>query len=332
VRSVCILVFLIASVNAQPLSPALQAELAGDFPAAEKAYEQELQTRPSAEMWQRLGLTRHLQSKYAAAIPAFRQALRMNPSLWASRLFLGMCLYRVNSFQEAQLELEQAQREVPPNDPGRDEIDYWYGATLIARKQPLAGLVAVERLLARRPSRTDALELAVQAYADLSSNLWNQVAEHSFESPAGYEVHGHAMEAEGKVEAALEAYRHSKTLDPSRTGPGIAIGRVLLSQGKPAEAKAAVDAELKLDPSNPRACYYAGLAAIQLGKMEDAAPLLECADRWATYDPEPAIALAQVYLALGKRDDAVAAARRAQTLAPQSIAARELLQVLQEPK
>ena len=125
-----------------------------------------------------------------------------------------MCLYRVNNFPEAQLELERAQREVPANDPGRDEIDYWVGATLIARKQPLEGLAAIERLLARRPSRADALELAVQTYTDLGSNLWNQVAERNFDSAAGYEVHGHALEAEGKVEAALEAYHHSKALDP----------------------------------------------------------------------------------------------------------------------
>jgi len=331
-RPACILVLLIAAAHGQTPTPARRAELAGDFAAAEKAYELELAERPSAETWQRLGLTRHLQSKFAAAIPAFREALRLDGKLWTSRLFLGMCLYRVNQFAEAQAELERAQREVPADNPGRDEIDYWVGATLIARKQPLDGLAAIERLLARRPSRTDALELAVQTYAELGSNLWNQVAERSFDSAAGHEVHGHALEAEGKAEAALEAYRRSKALNPRRAGPGIAIGRMLLSQGKPAEAMAEVESELKLNPADPRACYYAGLAAIQLGKMKEAAPLLECADRWATYDPEPAIALAQVYLAAGRREEAESAVRRAQTLAPGSTAARELLQVLQQAK
>jgi len=331
-RTECILILVVASANGQTLSPARQAELAGDFPAAEKAYEQELQNRPSADTWQRLGLTRHLQSKFVSAIPAFREALRLNPSLWTSRLFLGMCLYRVNHFPEAQIELERAEREVPPDDPGRDEVAYWVGATLIARKQPLAGLVAIERLLVRRPSRLDALQLAVQTYADLGSSLWNQIAERNFESAAGYEVHGHALEAEGNMEAALEAYRHSQALDPRRMGPGIAIGRLLLTQGKPAEAQAVLDRERKLVPADPQACYYAGLAAIQLGKMVEAAPLLEIADRWTKYDPEPAIALAQVYLALGKRSDAAAAARRAQILAPSSSAVRDLLQVLDHAK
>jgi tetratricopeptide (TPR) repeat protein len=331
-RAACILSFVIASAYGQTLPQARQAELAGDFAAAEKAYEKELEQRPSAGTWQRLGLTRHLQSKFEAAIPAFREALRLSPSLWTSRLFLGMCLYRVNSFKEAFAELERADRDAPKDDAGRDEIEYWQGATLIALKQPLAGLAALERLLVRNPSRLDALELAVQTYADLGSSLWNQVAEHSPETAPGYEVHGQALEAEGNVEGALAAYRHSQSLNPRRVGPGISIGRLLLSQGKPAEAEAALSHELKIAPSDAQACYYAGLAAIQLGKLSSAAPLLELADRWTRFNAEPAIALTQVYLALGKREEAAIAARRAQTLAPGSEAVRDLLRSVEQAK
>jgi tetratricopeptide (TPR) repeat protein len=243
-----------------------------------------------------------------------------------------MDLYRLNNFPDAQLELERAKRDAPAEDPGRDEVDYWLGATLIAGKQPLAGLGAIEQLLLRSPSRLDALELSVRTYADLGSDLWNRVAEHSPETPAGYEVHGHALEAEGNVEGALEAYRHSQFLDPRRIGPGIAIGRLLLRQGKAADAVIVLDRELKLAPSDPQACYYAGLAAIQLGKLTEAIPLLEIADRWTVHDAEPAMALAQVYLALGRRAEAALTARRAQTLAPGSAAIQELLKILEKPK
>jgi tetratricopeptide (TPR) repeat protein len=258
--------------------------------------------------------------------------LQLNSSLWTSRLFLGICLYRTNNFKEARGELERAEHDAPPDNPGRAEIEYWLGATLIALKQPLAGMIAIERLLARSPSRLAALQLAVQAYADLGSSLWNKVAERSFGSPAGYEVHGHALEAEGNVEGALEAYRHSKALDPRRIGPGTAIGRLLLSQGKPLEARAVLAAELKISPRDPQASYYMGLAAIQMGQMADAVPLLEIADRWATYNPESSLALAQVYLALGQHEAALAAARKAQMLAPGSSAARELLDSVQQAR
>jgi tetratricopeptide (TPR) repeat protein len=331
-RTAAVLLLILAVARGQTNSAARRAELAGDFAGAETAYEEEVKLRPSAETWQRLGLTRHLQSKFDSAIPAFREALGLDPSRWTARLFLGMCLYRLNDFKSARAELERADVQAPSNDAGRDEIDYWLSATLVDLKQPLAGLKTIERLLARAPSRLDALELAARVYADFGSSLWNQVAERSFESAAGWEVHGHALEAEGNVEGALDAYRQSRVLGPRRAGPGTAIGRLLLARGKPAEARAALDVELKLAPSDLWANYYAGLAAIQLGGTADAATLLETAALWATHDPEPSLALAQVYLAQGRYDQAADAARKALALDSRSAAARELLQSAEREK
>lgn len=321
---------MLASGQSNPA--ARQAEMSGDFVTAEREYEAELKVRPSAATWQRLGLVRNLQSKFDAAIPAFRQALRLDASLWTSRLFLGICLYRTNDFRAAGAELKMAARQVPPNDRGRDEIDYWLGASLIASKQPLQGLEQLERLLARKPKSADALLLASETYASLSTSLWNQVAEQNFESAAGYEVHGHALEAEGNIPGAIEAYRQSQRSSPLRSGPAAAIGRLLLQQGKPAEALVTLAEELKRHPSDPQVSYYTGLALLQQGKTAEAASPLENAVRWATLDPEPAIALAQVYLALGDQSRAAAAARRALAAAPGNTVARELLLTAEQAK
>src|SRR5207248_558446 len=154
--------------------------------------------------------------------------------------------------------LEQAHL-APRNQPGQDELDYWLGATRIALKQPLAGLQSLERLLARNPKHVEALELVVRTYADLGSALWNDVAERNFETAPGYEVHGHALESEGNLEGALEAYRQSKALSPRRAGPGLAIGRLLLlRKGKAEEALAALHEELNLAPGDPETSYAAG--------------------------------------------------------------------------
>ena len=313
-----------ASAFAQ-LDQARRAELAGNLPAAEQAYEAELKLRPSADTWQRLGLVRHLQNRFAEAIPAFREATRLNPELWTSHLFLGICLYRTNRFAEALETLERAVQHAPPKHVGREELDYWLGATRIALKQPLAGLQILERLLARNPKHVGALELAVQTYTDLGSTLWNQVAEEHFESPAGYEVHGNALESEGNSKGALEAYRISKALAPQRPGPGLAIGRLLLHEGRPEEALANLEDELRIVPGDPEASFYAGMAAIQLGQHHKAASFLETAARWAKQVPEAPLALTQVYLALRENAKAVEAARQAVAIAPSLAAAHELL-------
>ena len=296
------------------------------LPAAEQAYEQELKVHPAAaETWQRLGLVRHLQNKFEAAIPAFRNAIRFDPSLWTSHLFLGICLYRTNRFHEALASLDQADRAAPKQHAGRDEIDFWLGATRIAAKQPLKGLQSIERLLARNPKHVEALELSVQTYADLSSAAWNQVAENHFDTAAGYEVHAHALESEGNIDGALEAFRVSRTLNLSRAGPGLGIGRLLLRQKKYEEAFRTFEQEMKLPGADPATYYYAGLAALQLSRYPEAASLMQTASRWARKNPEAPLALAQVYLALKEPAKAAAAARQAVEIAPSSPAAHEIL-------
>lgn len=311
-------------------SAARKAELAGDLPVAERAYEVELKARPSAEKWQRLGLVRHLQNKFASAILAFREATRLNASLWTSHLFLGIGLYRTNQFQAALDSLSRADRLAPKDDPGRDELDYWLGAARIALKQPLAGLTSLERLLMRNPKHREALELASRTYASAASGLWNDVAERNFETAAGWEVHGHALESENTVGGAMEAYQRSRTLNPKRPGPRLAISRLLLRIGKAEEALAVLKEELTLARGDPETAYYAGLAAVQLGRHSEAAPLLDAAARWGRKVPEAALALTQVYLALRDPAKAVQAGLQAVSIDPSSAAAHEVLEAALE--
>lgn len=295
------------------------------MPASERTYEAETRAHPTADSWNKLGLTRHLQNKYDAAIPAFREAIQLQPGLWTAHLFLGIDLYRTNQFQPALLSLQQADRMAPTNGQGRDEVDYWLGATLIALKQPLAGLRSLEQLLKRNPEHPAALELTAQTYSDQSSALWNDVAERSFETAPGYEIHGHALEAEGNTTGAMEAYRQAQAMAPQRPGPGREIGRLLLTQGKAEEALAELEKERKLAPSDSGTCYYYGLAAIQLSRWDDAVPCLEMAMGGNPVNAEPAMALAQVHLARKQPVEACKAAAKAVGIAPRSQAPHDLL-------
>jgi tetratricopeptide (TPR) repeat protein len=221
--------------------------------------------------------------------------------------------------------VEQADRIAPQNEPGRDEVDYWLGAARIAMKRPLAGLQPLERLIARNPRHVETLELATRTYADLGSALWNDIAERNFETSAGYEVHGHALESEGNMKGAMEAFQTAKALSPKRAGPGLEIGKLLLREQKAGEALALLKQELTMTGARPETSYFAGLAAIQLGRFAEAAPLMETAARWSRHNPEAPLALAQIHLALRDPVNAVEAARKAIAIAPASIAAHELL-------
>jgi tetratricopeptide (TPR) repeat protein len=296
-----------------------------DLPAAESSLLQAVKTTPSAQNWERLGLVRHLQNKYDSAIPAFREAVRLEARRWTSHLFLGICLYRTNQFEAALASLRTADKIAPAEGAGRDDLDFWLGAAQIALGRPLEGLARIERLLQRNPRHTDALELSVRTAADASTSAWNRVAETAFETAAGYEVHGQALESEGNRSGALEAFRRSKELNPKRAGPGLAVGRLLLLDGKPEAALEILREEVKLPACDPAALFHAGLAAIQTGNYDEAAPLLEAAVRSPVRNPEAPLALAQVYLALNQPDNAVRAAQQAVARDPSSSAAHELL-------
>jgi tetratricopeptide (TPR) repeat protein len=302
-----------------------QAVRPGDLAGAEQSLEQFLKTQPTGRGWERLGLIRHLQNKYEEAIPAFREALRRDPRLWTAHLFLGICLYRTNQFAAALASLQTAERVAPKQAAGRDELEFWLGATQIALKKPLEGLEILERLLQRNPLHAEAVELVVRTAAAAAAEEWNKVAETHFETSAGYEVHGHALESEGKRPAALEAFRKARELNPRRAGPGLAIGRLLLTGGKASEAFEVLRLEVKLAGCDPAAFHYAALAALQSGHPAEAAALLEAAVKWPARNPEAPLALAQVYLALGEVQKAVAVAREAAAAAPSSAAAHDVL-------
>ena len=293
--------------------------------AVERQAEERVRTEPTAENWQRLGLARFLRNNFAPAIPAFQEAVRRNSALWPSHLFLGISRYRTNQFGTALESLQTAKRVAPRNDPGVDDVDFWLGACLLAVKRPWDALRALEQLLARKPDHRDALATTARAYADLGGSLWNDVAERHFDTPQGWEIHGHALESESNIADALEAYRKSGTRDGTRSGPTVAVARLLLTQGKTTESLQLLERERPRWAGEPQMAYLAGLALLQLGRTGEAAPLIERAAKWMPYDVEAWVALAQVFLALKDISRAVEAARKAAAVDPSSPAAHELL-------
>ena len=81
---------------------AQQAEAAHDYAAAVKAYKQAVRIEPSMpELWANLGLMQQEAGDIAQAIPSFQQANHLNPSLYVPNLFLGIDFLRTGKAQEA---------------------------------------------------------------------------------------------------------------------------------------------------------------------------------------------------------------------------------------
>lgn len=211
------------------LAAASTAERAGNFPLAEREYEKALSIRPDAAIYERLGLVRHLQNKFADAIPAFTQSLKREPDRWASRLFLGIDYYRTNDFDRAFAELKRADQLQPHNF----EIEFWLGATHLALKHFMPGLQILETLLQQQPNNLEILRLLTENCDALGATLLNKVAELYPNTPAGLEVHAQALEYEGANDAALQVYVELQRRDPNRSGIKDAIERLKATSSAP---------------------------------------------------------------------------------------------------
>jgi tetratricopeptide (TPR) repeat protein len=222
-------VLLIAAVlfGQQPsasadLAAARKAEQAGQFAAAEQIYAQLVSERPNAELYQRLGLVRHMQNKFSSAAEAFRQALELSPDLWGSHLFLGIDLYRLNQFDEADQQLAVA-NHLRSNEP---EILFWSGATKLARHDYMAGFEILEKVLERDPANAEVLRMLAESYATFGTSLLDEVGNRYPNSAPGLVVQGQAFEFEGAYGPAKEAYQAALALRPDRPGLLEAIARV----------------------------------------------------------------------------------------------------------
>jgi tetratricopeptide (TPR) repeat protein len=209
-------------VLAPELAAAHKAELAGDFSTAEAIYGRLVATRPDPVLYQRLGLVRHMQNKFDAAAESFTAAIKLDASLWTSHLFLGIDLYRLNRFDEAENQLESSDRL----HPGEQETAFWLGATALARHDFLNGFIRLETFLQRDPKNAEVLRMLAEAYADHGTALLNELGNRYPNSPAGLIVQGKALEFEGAYAAALDTYRSALALDPGRPELNDSISRV----------------------------------------------------------------------------------------------------------
>jgi tetratricopeptide (TPR) repeat protein len=214
----------------QELAAAHNAEASADFARAESIYVNILKANPEPDLFQRLGLVRHLQNKFQEASVAFQNALRLNPKLWTSHLFLGIDYYRLNRFEDALVHLKEADRL----NSNVQETQFWLGTTELVLRRYWEGFQTLEGLLEKDPGNTEVLRLLAEGYAEFGTKMLNDVAEKYPDSAPGLEIAGKAFEFEGSDEAALDAYLKAAAKDPELPGIQQAITRVQSRRTKPA--------------------------------------------------------------------------------------------------
>ena len=325
-------VFLISTglaVSAQQVAPspmsfleeARRAEQAKDFSLAARYYSKYLAAHPEqANVWQRLGLVRYLSKKYEEALPALEKALRLDPTLWGSSVFLGISYYRVGRFEDALPPLRNALRRRPQ----LSEALFWAGATLFALGRYEECIVELEKISPESVERMEADYLLVKAYRSASEKYYEKIGKVDPNSYRALQLQADAFAWQGREDDAIILYRRALAQRPSLEGIHRAIGNIQWRGEKFEEAATEYEAELQINPSGEEANLRLGLYRLSRGEAEEAISHLQVALA-AGNSFEANQALARAWLLRGNFEKAVASLKKAIHLNAKDVSSHQML-------
>ncbi len=215
----------------------------------------------NASAYANLGAIAFAEKDYVQACQEFRAALKLQPSLWNARAFLGMSELRLGHRAQAQPLLEESFKNVQDGDlktkVGMDLVTLYY------QSKDLNQAVDVVRVLARiRPEAPNVLYTAYRTYSDLAARSLSVLAQVAPDSAEMHQVLAQALASQDNFPGAIAQYRKALETDPQLPGVHFDLGQVILanSQEEPARKEAEKEFALALaaDPTNADSEYMLG--------------------------------------------------------------------------
>jgi tetratricopeptide (TPR) repeat protein len=250
------------------------AEQKRDYQAAAEFYQQYLKARPdNAEVLQRLGLVEYLSNRFERAIPPLAGALRLDPSLWGSALYLGISYYRTDHFRDAALILRRA-LELRPHVA---ETEFWLGCSLLAENQPGS---AISHLLQARADPGWGLQaegMLVKAYRHAAEDSYQRIAAIAPDSQLVHLAKAQLLEWKGINNGAVWEARRALQRDPKLEGAHRIIGDAYWQEKGFELAAKEFQAELMNDPLDGISNLRLGEFWLAKGEAQKAAPCLRIA-------------------------------------------------------
>ncbi len=258
------------------LAEAQQAQAAHDYGAAEKAYKQALRIEPSMpELWANLGLMQQEAGDIASALSSFQQANHLNPSLYVPNLFLGNDYVRTGKAPEAISFLTQAEK-INKTDP---QAPLALGRAYYAMGKFSTAAQEFERAVALDPRLGDAwFALGIARLNEVETDARKMSAE-SKTSPFAGALYAESLEKQARFNEAATLYRSLLESHPQPPCLHSALGMALLRHRDAERAAAEFVTERAAHPECGLAVLGQARIAIDRGDNEQAVKQLQ--ELWA---------------------------------------------------
>jgi tetratricopeptide (TPR) repeat protein len=261
----------------------------GQYDEAVKCYDNALRLNPRlTDALFNLGVAHYRAGQFLKATEALSRYLADRPDSWQSRQILGLALIELGRDEEAAPLLEAALESNP------QDASLLFGLGLAANSagEPFAHLLKGQNYLADSDFRhaVESLESAAKLSDDLPRLHFslgvaylragrNQEAIRAFERelkrmPRDYWTLYYLAflhDAEGQLDAARERAQLALALQPRSADAGALLGKVLLKQGKAAEAVPPLETAVAQNPNDANLRFQLARAYQQSGRRQDAA-------------------------------------------------------------
>ena len=304
---------------------ALTLEQQGKNVEAEAAWRAFSRAHPvNPEPYAHLGLLEARQEHYKKAVPLYRKALALNPTMSNLRLNLGLALFKAGELKEAIQILSPLLKSQPPFSPEAQRLTILVGMAHYGLAE-YADSVPFLKQAAARDAQNLPLRLALAhscLWAKQSQcvlDVYREILTLNAESAEADMLAGEAMDEMKDHDGAIRQFRAAVKANPKEPNVHFGLGYLLWTQKRYEEAAREFEAELDNDPNNNQTLAYLADTNLQMNHPETATPLLQQVIR-----VDPGIELAHLDLGIfyadaGRLDDALQELKAAAKLAPADV-------------
>jgi tetratricopeptide (TPR) repeat protein len=304
-------------------SLAFALEQQGKYPEAEAAWRTVVKAHPAhADAYAHLGFLEARQERYAEAVPLYRKALALNPSMPGLRLNLGLSLFKSGALKEAIETFAPLLKTLPPSSPEATRLKTLIGLAHYGLGEYAAAVAPLKEATAA-DAQSLPLRLAL-AHSCLWSrqykcvlDVYHEILTLNAESAEADMLAGEALDEMKDNAGATQQFRAAVKADPREPNVHFGLGYLLWGLMQYEEAAQEFQAELVNNPAHAQALAFLADTEMRLSHPEQAPALLEKALRI-----DPGIELAHLDLGIlygdaGRKDDALKELKMAAKLSPE---------------